>query len=97
VSGLYELFADNRMIAESLAGIADVIEDDGYLLYTNQPWHPQLDFIANVLTNRDGEPWIMRCRTQLEMDQLVEDAGFRKIETTIDDQGIFTVSLARRR
>ena len=30
------------------------------------------------------------------MDQLVENAGFRKLEQRIDEWGIFTVSLARR-
>ena len=38
----------------------------------------------------------MRRRTQAEMDQLVEKAGFRKLEQRIDEWGIFTVSLARR-
>ena len=38
----------------------------------------------------------MRRRTQLEMDQLVEAAGFRKLAQRIDEDGIFTVSLARR-
>ena len=31
-----------------------------------------------------------------EMDQLVEAAGFRKVEQRIDEWGIFTVSLAVR-
>jgi hypothetical protein len=30
------------------------------------------------------------------MDQLVEAAGFQKLEQRIDDWGIFTVSLAQR-
>jgi hypothetical protein len=38
----------------------------------------------------------MRRRTQAEMDQLVEAAGFEKIDQLTDDSGIFTVSLARR-
>jgi hypothetical protein len=38
----------------------------------------------------------MRRRTQAEMDQLVEEAGFRKIDQRIDEWGIFTVSLAVR-
>jgi hypothetical protein len=38
----------------------------------------------------------MRRRTQAEMDQLVETAGFRKVEQLGDDWGIFTVSLAQR-
>ena len=38
----------------------------------------------------------MRRRSQLEMDQLVESAGFRKVQQWIDADGIFTVSLAVR-
>jgi hypothetical protein len=44
----------------------------------------------------DGKPWVMRCRTQVEMDQLVAAAGFRKLQTLATDDGIFTVSLAER-
>ncbi|PID64263.1 MAG: hypothetical protein CR962_01755, partial [Gammaproteobacteria bacterium] len=43
---------------------------------------------------REGQDWVMRRRTQLEMDQLVEKAGFQKIKQWIDEDGIFTVSLA---
>jgi hypothetical protein len=38
----------------------------------------------------------MRWRTQAEMDQLVEAAGFRKLEQRIDEWEIFSVSLAQR-
>ncbi len=97
VSGLYELFPDNGMIRRSLAGFAEAIEPGGYLVYTGQPWHPQLEMIARTLaSHRDHKPWIMRRRTQAEMDQLVEAAGFRKLEQLTDDWGIFTVSLAQR-
>ena len=53
--------------------------------------------IARVLPNRDGEPWIMRRRTQAEMDELVRAAGFEKLGMEIDQWGIFTVSLARKK
>jgi SAM-dependent methyltransferase len=97
VSGLYELFPDNGMVSASLAGLAAAIPPGGYLLYTGQPWHPQLELIARALTShRQGQAWIMRRRTQAEMDQLVSAAGFRKIEQRIDDWGIFTVSVAER-
>jgi len=97
VSGLYELFADNVLVRRSLSGLAAAIPPGGYLLYTGQPWHPQLEMIARCLTShRQGQPWVMRRRTQAEMDQLVEGAGFRKIEQRIDEWGIFTVSLAER-
>jgi len=97
VSGLYELFPDNAMVRRSLAGVGDAVEEGGYLVYTGQPWHPQLEMIARALTShRQGEAWVMRRRTQAEMDQLVEEAGFRKIAQRIDEWGIFTVSLAVR-
>jgi alpha-beta hydrolase superfamily lysophospholipase/SAM-dependent methyltransferase len=96
VSGLYELFPDNTAVARSLAGIHDVLARDGYLIYTNQPWHPQLEMIARVLDNREGKPWVMRCRSQAEMDELVRAAGFQKLDMRIDGDGIFSVSVARR-
>jgi alpha-beta hydrolase superfamily lysophospholipase len=97
VSGLYELFPDNALIERSLAGLATAIPPGGYLVYTNQPWHPQLEMIARSLTShRKGQAWIMRRRTTQEMDQLVGAAGFTKLSMRVDDWGIFTVSLARR-
>lgn len=97
VSGLYELFPDNAMIKRSLDGLAQVVPAGGYLIYTGQPWHPQLEMIARALTShREGQAWIMRRRTQGEMDQLVAAAGFEKIAQYTDEWGIFTVSIARK-
>lgn len=96
VSGLYELFPDNEMILNSLKGIAKVLDDGGYFIYTGQPWHPQVEMIARTLINRDGKPWIMRRRTQAEMDELVRSVGLNKLDMKIDPYGIFTVSLAQK-
>lgn len=97
VSGLYELFADNDLVRWSLGGVAAAVPAGGFLVYTNQPWHPQLEFIARALTShRGGQAWVMRRRTQGEMDELVESHGFEKLAQRIDDDGIFTVSLAQR-
>lgn len=97
VSGLYELFPDNGPVLASLQGLAAAVADGGYLVYTNQPWHPQQEFIARVLTShRGGRPWIMRCRSQAEMDLLAAEAGFVKIDQRMEKQGIFSVALARR-
>jgi alpha-beta hydrolase superfamily lysophospholipase len=96
VSGLYELFPGNGKVRESLAGLAEAVPVGGYLIYTNQPWHPQVEMIARVLTNREGKPWVMRRRTQGEMDELVREAGFEKVGMRVDRWGIFTVSVGRR-
>ena len=98
VSGLYELFSDNSLLRASLGGLADAMRDGGYLVYTNQPWHPQLELIARSLTShRGGKAWDMRRRSQAEMDQLVAEAGFEKVDQYADQWGIFTVSLARKK
>lgn len=97
VSGLYELFGDNDMVSRSLGALGQTVEPGGYLVYTGQPWHPQLEFIARALSShRGGSAWVMRRRSQAEMDELVRDAGFEKVAQRIDQWGIFTVSLARR-
>ena len=96
VSGLYELIPSNESVINSLRGLADAIEPGGYLIYTNQPWHPQLEFIARVLRNREGKRWIMRRRSTAEMDELVRLAGFEKCAMEVDRWGMFSVAVARR-
>jgi alpha-beta hydrolase superfamily lysophospholipase/SAM-dependent methyltransferase len=96
VSGLYELFPENARLRRSLAGLFEAVRPGGWLIYTGQPWHPQVEMIARTLTNRDGNHWVMRRRPQGEMDALVAEAGFIKERQWIDDFGIFTVSAARR-
>lgn len=96
-AGLYELFPENAPVRESLAGLAAAVPPDGYLVYTNQPWHPQLELIARTLFSHRGDrPWVMRRRSQAEIDGLVAAAGFEKVAMAIDEHAITTVSLARR-
>ena len=97
VSGLYELFSDNDLLRQSLAGIHQAMSPSGFLIYTGQIWHPQQEFIARALTShRQGDAWVMRLRSQAEMDALVEQAGFKKVDQCIDEFGIFTVSVAQK-
>ena len=79
----------------ALQGFSNSVKSGGYLIYTNQPWHPQLEMIARALSShRQGAAWIMRRRSQAEMDQLVVNTGFKKVREWIDGDGIFSVSLA---
>jgi len=96
VSGLYELFPENALIRRSLGGIYKILEPSGWLIYTNQPTHPQLELIARCLPNREGKPWLMRLRPQEEMDGLVREAGFCPYKTLRDRWGLFTVSAAKK-
>ena len=96
VSGLYELFSDNTLVLNSLRGIQQLLKIDGHLVYTGQPWHPQLALIAGTLRNHQGQAWTMRPRPQAEMDALVASIGCKKVATQLGIAGIFTVSVARR-
>jgi len=95
ISGVFELFNDNTLIDKAIKGVTQIISKDGYLLYTGQPWHPQLEQIANVLGNHQQEKWVMRRRSQYELDHLFTRRGFEKEHMMIDDWGIFTVSSAK--
>ncbi|MFZ6658089.1 bifunctional alpha/beta hydrolase/class I SAM-dependent methyltransferase [Undibacterium sp. TJN19] len=96
VSGLYELFSENAPVLTSLQGIQAQLKIGGHLIYTGQPWHPQLAMIAKTLSNHKGAAWQMRPRPQAEMDALVASIGCKKISSQIGIAGIFTVSVAQR-
>ncbi len=96
VSGLYELISDNTRVLSSMRAIAGSLEPGGYLICTGQPWHPQIEMIARTLTNRDGSPWVMRRRTQSELNALLAEAGLQRVDSSIDAYGIFTVTLTRK-
>lgn len=95
VSGLFELFPSNELVQKAIEGATSTLENDGFIVYTGQPWHPQLEMIAHTLPNREGENWIMRRRTQLEIDQLFAKYGAKKEDMKIDQWGIFTVTTAK--
>ena len=96
ISGLFELNPLNFNILQSLKHLYENSADDARIVYTGQPWHPQLGMIAHVLHDRFKQSWVMRRRIQSEMDQLIEAAGFSKRSTESDNQGIFTVSHAQK-
>lgn len=96
ISGIFELFSDNELIKTALSGVAKQLNQGGYLIYTNQAWHPEQEFIGKTLNSHQGKDWVMRCRSQAEINQLVENAGFKIITMRIDRFGIFSVSLAKK-
>lgn len=96
VSGLFELYSNNPLVYQLVKQLYNIISKGGYLIYTGQPWHPQIEMIGRVLNNRNGKKWLMRRRVQQEMDLLVESAGFSKLNTASDSNGIFTVSCAQK-
>ncbi|KPE51915.1 bifunctional alpha/beta hydrolase/class I SAM-dependent methyltransferase [Chryseobacterium indologenes] len=92
ISGILELFGDNEAASRAIRGAVSISEKNSFVVYTGQPWHPQLKMIAYVLNNHQNKDWIMRRRSQKELDRVMVYNGVRKENMLIDDFGIFTVS-----
>jgi alpha-beta hydrolase superfamily lysophospholipase len=92
ISGILELFGDNEMASQAIKGVIGISEKNASVIYTGQPWHPQLKMIAYVLNNHQNKDWIMRRRSQKELDRVMAFNQVSKENMLIDDFGIFTVS-----
>ncbi|UYM25180.1 class I SAM-dependent methyltransferase family protein [Streptomyces albus] len=95
VSGLYELLLDDAEVRESIERLRGLLAADGVLVFTTQTRHPQLELIAGVLTNRDGEPWVMKCRDMGQAEDWAALAGFKEVSSRRERVGLFTVTLCR--
>lgn len=94
VSGLYELILDDETIRDSMSRLRGLLAPGGTLVFTTQTRHPQLDFIANVLPNRNGQRWVMRCRAVEDVETWAQKAGFTTIASRHEKVGLFAVTTA---
>jgi SAM-dependent methyltransferase len=96
VSGLYELILEDETIQQSLVRLYQMLAPGGALYFTTQTHHPQLAFIANVLPNRNGSLWVMKCRAAAQLEAWVYNAGFSQVQSQAEEVGLFTVTMARK-
>jgi len=96
VSGLYELFTDDDVIKRSMRDIFRTLAGGDSYIFTNQPFHPQLELIARTLPNREGKLWVMKLRTDEQVRSWAREAGFEVGKSLIDAAGIFSVTLAKK-
>lgn len=94
VSGLHEIIADNALIEAHFTQLARIAARPATLIFTIQPRHPQLEFIARVLKSHTGRPWVMRLRPWETTRAWAEAAGFKVRSVEMDKQGIFGVVVA---
>jgi SAM-dependent methyltransferase len=95
VSGLYEILPDDEMIRPHFGLVRSILADDGALIFTAQPRHPQHKLIARTLVNRDGRPWVMRLRSIETLEAWAREGGFTRFDRRADPWGIFHVITAR--
>ena len=93
-SGLHEIIPDNALVARHFQQLAKIAERPATLVFTIQPRHPQIEFIARVLKSHTGAPWVMRLRSWEKTRAWAEAAGFKIRSVTMDGQNIFGVVVA---
>ena len=96
VSGLHEILPDNELIRHHFVQLAQILEPGGTLLFTIQPYHPQLELIARTLNAHTGKPWVMRLRSLDLTTAWAQAAGFSILQVEMDSVGIFGVVAAKR-
>lgn len=95
ISGIFELFQENHLISNTIKGVCSIAEPNSSIIYTGQPWHPQLKTIAFVLKSHRDTDWVMRRRSQRELDKIFAYNHVYKNNMLIDNFGIFTVSVGK--
>lgn len=96
VSGLHEIIDDDWLVARHFRQIAQRLPVGGRLIVTVQPDHPQVEFIARVLTSHSGRPWAMRLRSVALIESWAQAAGFAVETVTMESCGIFGVLVAHK-
>ena len=95
-SGFWEIIDDDALILGCIKNIASCLDFGGSLVFTIQPYHPQLEMAARALTSNTGKPWIMRLRSLDLYKQWLNEAGLEYVSHEMEKLQIFGVVEARK-
>jgi len=96
-SGFWEIIDDDALILGCIKNIASCLDPGGSLVFTIQPYHPQLEMAARALTSNTGKPWIMRLRSLDLYKQWLNEAGLEYVSHEMEKHQIFGVVEARKK
>jgi hypothetical protein len=92
--GLYGIIHDDALIRNHFSQLRDILNPDA-LLFNVQTWNPQIELIARVLRNQDGERCVWHLRPVEQVIGWAQQAGFRDPKVTFDPYGIYAVVMMR--
>jgi hypothetical protein len=92
--GLYGIIHDDAAIRAHLAQLRDIL-NPAALLFNVQTYNPQIELIARVLRNQEGERCVWHLRPAEEVIGWAEEAGFRDAKVTYDPYRIYAVVMMR--
>jgi 2-polyprenyl-3-methyl-5-hydroxy-6-metoxy-1,4-benzoquinol methylase len=91
VSGFWEIIDDDKLVKGCLLNIAKCLDPGSELVFTIQPYHPQLELIARTLNSNTGKPWIMRLRSLDLFQEWMQEAGLKYVSHQMEKHEIFGV------
>ena len=92
--GLYGIIHDDELLRRHFFELKDIL-NPGAILFNVQTYNPQIELIARVLKNRDGERCVWHLRPVELVIEWAEKAGFIKPQVTMDPYGIYAVVMMR--
>jgi 2-polyprenyl-3-methyl-5-hydroxy-6-metoxy-1,4-benzoquinol methylase len=96
-SGFWEIIDDNARVKDCLLNVANCLKSGSTLVFTIQPYHPQLEVAARSLTSNTGKPWIMRLRSLDLFKDWLDEAGLEYVSHQMEKYEIFGVVEARKK
>jgi 2-polyprenyl-3-methyl-5-hydroxy-6-metoxy-1,4-benzoquinol methylase len=90
-SGFWEIIDNDDLVKGCLLNAAKCLDPGSLLVFTIQPYHPQLEFIARTLVSNTGKPWIMRLRSLDLFKAWMKEAQLHYVSHRMEKHGIFGV------
>ncbi|HEX5736125.1 MAG TPA: class I SAM-dependent methyltransferase family protein [Blastocatellia bacterium] len=90
-SGFWEIIDDDALVKGCLLNVANCLDVGSTLVFTIQPYHPQLEMIARTLTSNTGKLWVMRLRSLDLYKEWMREAKLQYVTHQMEEHGIFGV------
>jgi hypothetical protein len=88
--GLYGIYHDDALIERHFADLAELLAP-AQIVFNVQTQNPEIEYIARVWVNHEGEPCVWRLRPVEQILGYATAAGYEAASTTQDRHGIYRV------
>ncbi|MGH7908903.1 MAG: class I SAM-dependent methyltransferase family protein [Thermodesulfobacteriota bacterium] len=92
--GLYGIIHDDELLRRHFFELKDILNPEA-ILFNVQTYNPQIELIARVLKNRDGQRCVWHLRPVELVIEWAEKAGFIEPQVTMDPYSIYAVVMMR--
>ena len=92
--GLYGIIHDDELVRRHFFELRDILNPEA-ILFNVQTYNPQIELIARVLKNSNGECCVWHLRPVETVINWAERAGFKDPRVTMDPYDIYAVVMMR--